>query len=403
MRITKASVCVLLLVLAGCAAEDAEGSGGGKNGSTAGVDGAGAGAGISGGTAGISGGGQVVGGTSGGTAGAGELLPDGGMCEVGKFCGPGGPDSENCGTLELKGDVETITMPGNVLIVFDRSGSMSMDWNGMQRWQAAGDAMIGALMPQAANLTIGAVFFPSNQDFLSCVVEPIATASQLPFEPGTTAIPKLMTGGAGGVAKYSPGLGMTPTLEGLQAADAAISGATLTGTTVVILVTDGDPNCTWNEATATTLVSGWAAKGIKTHVLGVPGVGGDGELTLNAVAAAGGTGMYISPSDPTALGMKIKEIVESTVSVGIDSCEINLMPPADLPDKLALVVKNMGVEQSVPHVYPDSTMAWDITPDGSKVTLHGDFCEAAKQGVYESLRFVFGCEELPPAPPPEPE
>lgn len=52
------------------------------------------------------------------------------------------------------------------------------------------------------------------------------------------ALNVMRMGGAGGIPMYQPGLGMTPTLEGLQAADAAFASATLTGTTVVILIHD---------------------------------------------------------------------------------------------------------------------------------------------------------------------
>jgi hypothetical protein len=341
-------------------------------------------------------------------AGTGSNLADPSICVVGQFCGPTTPDPDNCGTLTLEGDTTVTEVPGNVLMVFDRSSSMNQDWNGMMRWQAAGGAMLSALMPLQDKLTIGAVFFPDNTEGfgMTCTVDPITDADQIAFMPGAMALEKMQAAAPSGTPTplYSSSAMGTPTLEGLQAADAALAAATLKGITSVILVTDGDPNCAWDEAMATGIVSGWAARGIKTYVLGVPGVGGGGVATLNAVAMAGGTDQYIAPTDAATLATTIGEIVEETVTTGIDSCTITFDQPAAAPDKLALAVMEAGVEAAVPHTYPDGTAAWTISDDGTTVELLGNTCAAAMNGTYESLRFVFGCVELPPAdPPPGPE
>jgi len=354
-------------------------------------------------TAGVSG--TLGGAAAGGTGGA---LGDAGTCVVGQFCGPTTPDPENCGTLTLEGDTTVTEVPGNVLMVFDRSSSMNQDWNGMMRWQAAGAAMLSALMPLQDKLTIGAVFFPDNTAGfgMTCTVDPITDPDQIAFMPGAMALTKMQAAAPSGAPTplYSSSSMGTPTLEGLQAADAALAAATLTGITSVILVTDGDPNCAWDEATATGIVSGWAARGIKTYVLGVPGVGGGGVATLNAVAMAGGTMQYIPPSDAATLATTIGEIVEETVTTGIDSCTITFDPPAAAPDKLTLAVTDGGIEAAVPHEYPDGSAAWTISDDGTTVELLGNTCAAAMNGTYQSLRFVFGCVELPPAePPPGPQ
>ena len=95
-------------------------------------------------------------------------------------------------------------------------------------------------------------------------------------------------------------------------------------------------------------------------------------------------------------------IVTSTVTKGIDSCEIELNPAAEVPDKLHLVATEMGVEHDVPRDLSD-TSSWKISKDGSKVTLEGGLCDAAMAGRYESITFQFGCVELPPlVPPPDP-
>jgi Mg-chelatase subunit ChlD len=321
-------------------------------------------------------------------------------------------DENDCGHQTLDSSVKTITNPGNILLVFDTSSSMNEDWNGMQRWQAAGQAIMNALTPLQDLLTVGTVFFPRNDPNscidptgiacvfapgLGCGVTPITSADQINFQPGAQFLSAFA---GGGTPLYAPLLGgLTPLSEGLQQAQTALAGATLTGITAVIVITDGDPNCAWDEAASTQIVAGWAAMGIKTYVLGVPGVGTQGETVLNNLAVAGGTQMYIPPTDPMALEAKVNEIVSSTVTSGIDSCTIDLVPPAEAPDKLHLVVTEAGVEEDVARTL-SADASWDVSPDGATVTLSGTLCDAAKAGVYEHLRFDFGCVELPPAPPP---
>ncbi len=375
-----------------------------------GAHGQGAGAANGGGVSG-SGAGSTGAADSGFGNGSGNNYGDGGLpntsgdaaCAVGAFCASNMPDPTNCGSETLKGDVKMIDMPGNVLMIFDRSGSMSQVWTGGKtpKWQAAGGAMISALMPLQDKLTIGAVFFPNNA-FFSCSVDPITNMDQIAFMPGAMALAKMQAAAPSGTPTplYSATIGQTPTLEALQAADVAISTATLKGATAVILVTDGDPNCKWDQTMAVNIVTAWAAKGIKTYALGVPGVGGTGAQNLNTLAMAGGTMQYIAPTDATTLQMKIQEIVQQTVSVGFDNCVIHLDKPTSVPDKLHLVVTSKGVDQDVPHTFSTGEKAWTISADGGTVELLGNLCAAAKNGTYEKIDFKFGCVELPAAPPP---
>ena len=355
------------------------------------------------------------------------MVDAGSRCQEGVFCPPATPDDPGCGSVTFDSDVEMVETPGNVLLVFDRSFSMDMTWNGMTRWQAAGSAMVNALMPLADKLTVGAVLFPSPDPAavrLNCSVFPITSADQVTFKPGAQALTELQTGGTAGLPKYEPirmpAPGATPTSEGVQMADMALSSATLTGATVVVIITDGEPNCGWNQQQTVDTVARWLSeKQIKTYVVGLPGVAGgagpaipgipglgglpgalpvDGPATLNALAVAGGTMTYITPDNPMELEMRLNEVVLSTVKSGFDSCTIALDPAAARPEELDLIVIEPGVgEQAVPH---DVGMGgWTVSPDGVTVELQGLLCEDAKSGRFTSLRFEYGCVERPPLPP----
>jgi hypothetical protein len=401
----------LVLAFGGCTAVSEEGPNR-KNHNASGVGGGGVSGGGTGGGAASTAGLDIdmpgvsmtlAGGGGGGEGGVAGMGP----CQVGVFCPPNNPDGDDCGSLRLEGEVSKV--PGNVLLVFDRSFSMDMDWNGMLRFQAAGTAMVDALTPLAADLNIGMIGFPSpdpNAVRLNCTVLGIDSPDQITFKPGMDAINELRTGGAGGVPKYEPmrpgfgpagaAAGATPTAEAVAMADQALSSATLVGATAVVLITDGEPNCMWDEAAANATVARWLAeKNIKTYVVGLPGVGGLGGPILDALATSGGTAPYLTPTNSMDLATKVGEIISSTV--GFDSCTIALNPKADLPDDLQMVVEEPTVmgQQQVPRDLGNGA-GWSVTADGQTVELLGQVCEDAKTGRFTALTFQYGCIDLPP-------
>src|SRR5262245_33442784 len=70
-------------------------------------------------------------------SGGADAKGDGGPCVVGQFCGPLGPDPDNCGTVRFEQDVEIKREPGNLLIIFDQSLSMNDPWNATTKIVAA--------------------------------------------------------------------------------------------------------------------------------------------------------------------------------------------------------------------------------------------------------------------------
>jgi hypothetical protein len=224
-------------------------------------------------------------------------------------------------------------------------------------------------------------------------------------------------------------VGQTPTSEAIAAADALLMSSTLTGITAAVLVTDGEPNCAWDQNKTTTTVANWLSTlNIKTYVVGLPGAAGgamagagglpaglpgrpgalapgSGADILNAIAQAGGTSQFIDASDAMTLETNLMNIVASTIQSGFDSCSIDLTPVADPADKLQLVltenVMGMATDEAAPHDLGNGG-GWSITPDGAHVELTGSLCSDAMGGRFQSLKFTYGCKELPPLPPDPP-
>jgi hypothetical protein len=337
-------------------------------------------------------------------------------CEVGTMCYDNMIDDTDCGSLRLEPEVEMIVErePGNILVIFDQSVSMSDPaqggtWGNTTKLQAAQNALVQAMTPLQNDLTAGAIFFPTLDcdPFLGVQVDggsvqPIEM--QFPFQPGPDFL-------AAWQAKFAaPGQAPigTPLAEAMDRADVAINAAlgTLTGPLAVLVFTDGEPNCIADPAFTgvphdfeTMRAYTWLTDhNIKTYVVGLPG--SMGVQVLQDIAYYGGTNTYITPDDPAVLQMELSKIVTETVTekIGFNSCSITLNPPADVPDELAMVVEEGGMLFHMPHMQGTDPL-WTISPDGMHVELLGPLCQRAQEGYYASINFEFACEPLPPPPP----
>jgi hypothetical protein len=347
---------------------------------------------------------------------------DAGMCQEGVFCPPKGVDNEGCGSLTLESDVEVTRVPGNLLVIFDQSGSMDDAWgNAGSKLQTAQNALVQAITPLQDLLTVGALFFPT----VACVpifppaqggaVQPITGPQQIQF----MAAPQFLTAWQNHWTNRPPGDNIgTPMQEAFDRADVAIQSAALTGELVVVAFTDGAPNCfpaddgsDGSMGSPTTLTgvptmrepdraAGWLAdRSIKTYMVGLPGAAGAN--ILNDVAVSGGTMQYVLPDNPADLETLLRTVVSETVKQGFDTCMMKLDPPAELPDKLHVVVNDGDGTPTHDKNVPRDLQGggWTINADGSEVVLEGNLCQGALEGQFSAIRFEYGCIELPPLPP----
>jgi hypothetical protein len=232
----------------------------------------------------------------------------------------------------------------------------------------------------------------------TCGVTPITATDQINFAPGAGFLTTF--GGPGGntAPPYAPVPGgFTPLKEGLMQAQSAIASSMLTGITSVVVVTDGDPNCEWDQGVSQQIVTDWAAMGIKTYVIGLPGTGMQGDAILTDLAQRGGTDQYITPADPATLEMKLREIATETVKSGFNSCSIGLNPAAEVPEKLLMIVEENGMRLNVPHD-AGAGAGWTISADGAQVEITGALCDDAMSGRFNTITFEFGCPDVPPPP-----
>ena len=109
-----------------------------------------------------SGGGPSASGGASEQGGAPSSGGDGSFGAVGNVAKPDG-GGHDCGGVSINTSVEETDTPGNVLIVFDESDSMSDDFGGKPKWLAASDALVAALAPTGNSVNVAAIFSPSVQ------------------------------------------------------------------------------------------------------------------------------------------------------------------------------------------------------------------------------------------------
>jgi hypothetical protein len=349
--------------------------------------------------------------------GGGGLMVDGGGTACGEFCG--------------ETFLHEVTEPKNLYFVLDRSGSMvaPMPGSSFTRYQTARAVLARLLRVIGHRVRYGAAAFPTTANPNDCSaggqVFPPTLGGLPPCEGGDDAVLQAFLTRLGTLVP----LGATPTAATLRAIRPSL--AELDGTTYVVLVTDGAPNCNLEascDADACTLniegatvggrscdaafnccdpeltgeglggycvdaddteaaVTELAEDGIATYVVGMPGAEAYADL-LGRLAVAGGTARadaevpYYAVSDSDALHEALHAI-----GTGIAlSCSIALEAPPSDPSFV-----NVYFDGEVVPSDPDDGWSWD---GEATIRVNGEACERLKSGAILDARAVFGCDTV---------
>lgn len=299
--------------------------------------------------------------------------------------------------------VEPSREPPSVLVLLDRSGSMYLP--PVDRWTPAVQAINDVVSAYPTGVAFGLGLFGAG---VGCV-EGSVVAAPAPNQAATIAAslsgdPASRTGGG------------TPTSAMLALARRFY--ASRGGERYVVLVTDGAPNCnsfqgarteclcTLDDCNATPTpwlgclddlssidaVAALASDGIPTWVIGydTPQL----TATLNAMAAAGGTGRdtYIPVDDQVTLSAALDGIAADLVS-----CTYTLSVSPGDPSYVRVLLDG----QPVPHssqltdggVDPGTTGTF-VLEDGGRVRLEGAACERLQDGLTHQLTITRECEPV---------
>ena len=318
--------------------------------------------------------------------------------------------------------------PPNLYFLVDRSGSMSdlLQGSPLNKYDAARRVLGKLLSVIGYRVRYGASIFPEFADTCGAGHEVFApTVGGLPSCDGSRD--PVLSAFLKSFGDYAPD-GATPTAAAIAGVRSELEQ--LEGSTYLVLLTDGAPNCNFDascgadqctlniegasvgrqqctsrfnccdpgnsgplapgecvDADATEQeIARLAAHGIPTYVVGMPGAGAYAEV-LDRLAVAGGTARdgdtaYYAADDQAALERALYAI---GTGVAI-RCTIELETPPDDPDRVNVYFDG----QVVP---ADSYDGWAWDGD-ARIVVNGDACASLESGDVVDARVVFGCDTV---------
>ena len=346
-----------------------------------------------------------AGGTKGGSVGAGGVVintsPTGQGGSGGSLSTGLAPTGDaNCGT-QTSG---TSQEPADVLLVLDRSGSMNESIaedcccnntcanatgsklctstsNCTERWPALTSA-VNATLTSTPGIRWGLKLFSSPNSSgrnSSCNVN---TGVEVPIS--ATAATTIQTQIAGVTPANN-----TPTAAAITEATKYLKTVTDPNNKVILLATDGEPNCKANGGSSdsdvpgtVTAIAAALTAGFKVYVVGIgPSVG-----NLDNFAQAGGTDKYFPATSPQDLASAL-----AAISKAVATCTFALeKTPPDVNNIAVYLDKNL--------VTKDAANGWSFGANSLTIVLNGTTCDKIMSGAASTVQVLFGCAGIAPPP-----
>lgn len=298
-------------------------------------------------------------------------------------------DAATCGAQMANIGVVNLGDPPDLLVVLDRSGSMSAPPTTFPpvftpKWTTMKTSLTGVVTAKQQQIKFGLLEFPSDDD------------------PGcsATATPKVNIGLGSGPAftSYfngrSPG-GNTPAHVGLTSALTYFNSIPVNSAgRYVLFATDGLPNClggdpnTASDAATVAAVTALFNAGIKTYVLGFGGAFGGTPAVLNDAAVAGGKAKPGAVKFYEATNQAELDMALAAISGGIivPSCSFQLASAPPDPNNVTVTINGAPVPRS-----PSHGNGWDYDPFPTRITFFGTYCQQITSGAMTNVSFSYGC------------
>ena len=316
---------------------------------------------------------------------------------------PAAPSADaNCGITSGS----TTRQRVDVLLVLDRSSSMDYSikedcyctaggtvggglcadtTNCSTRWNAIKPAMNTALS-DSKYVNWGLKFFSSPNTSSNCIVnntiEVQLPATELKAAQSAADVQTQISN-----AKLSLS---TPTAAALTVATTYLKTVTDTNKKVILLATDGEPNCGGSPANintddvtgASNAAAAALAAGFPVYVVGI----GPTVSNLTQMAKAGGTTDYFPATSPQQLTDAL-----SSISKIVGSCSFKADKAPDDPNNIAVYVNKQQVAK-------DANEGWTFGATSQDIELKGSYCDQIMAGQDTAVEILFGCPGAPPFP-----
>jgi hypothetical protein len=295
-------------------------------------------------------------------------------------------DAPTCGAQQETIGVVNLGDPPDLLIVLDRSGSMTAPPTTFPpiftpKWSIMRDGLHTVSLAKDQQIKFGLLEFPSDDN---CAAD------------ATAEVP-IALGASPAIASYFAGRspnGNTPAHVGLTSALTYYNSIPVnTAGRYVLFATDGLPNCsggnpdTASDAETVAAVTALKTAGIPTYVLGF-GTFGLPAGVLNDAAIAGGkprpgATKFYEANNANDLTMALDAIAGGVI---VPSCSYQLASAPPVPDDVTVTVNGVVVPRSTAH-----TDGWDYYPNAMTITFFGSYCAQITGGAITDVSFVYGC------------
>jgi hypothetical protein len=282
--------------------------------------------------------------------------------------------------------------PADVLLVLDRSGSMNYSIaeecscdplsnpkvvcadtvNCTTRWASLVDALTSTLA-STPFLHWGLKLF-SSPGAGACEV---SDGVEVPLGPDTAAAIEAQMAA-------TTTAGETPTAAAIAAATAYLATLTDANGKLILLATDGKPNCGGEqpsvyEVDVTGTIDAITAAVKTGFLVYVVGLGTGATLgNLDTFAQAGGTGSHYPAQSPEELARAVAAISKAA------TCTFALATTPLDANWVTVYLDNQAVPQ-------DASNGWSFGATLQTVLLHGSYCDQALAAASGTVQVLFGC------------
>jgi hypothetical protein len=283
----------------------------------------------------------------------------------------------------------------NLVVVYDRSGSMGDGVNGdpTQKWDPVGAGLEAFFQDLASvGVTASLSFFPSVKNYVDQCNEDEYLTGDVPL----TALPS--TAFATAISATTP-MGDTPTLPAVQGGIYAAQQLAMTDPTAksaIVLVTDGEPDTCNSSVQNVSQAVQTVALVTPTYVIGV----GSDTTDLSEISMAGGTGSPIiaTVGDPTQTQSDIQSALASIRGQQVP-CDFALPAPPvgqtlDVNKVNVLYTPSSGPQQALGYsVDCAGNVGWryDNAMMPTEVILCTTTCETVQADKGADIEILFGC------------
>ncbi|MFP6685620.1 MAG: hypothetical protein VB934_12945 [Polyangiaceae bacterium] len=342
----------------------------------------------------------------------------------------GGFNGEACGTSTFGNEV-----PGSLLVILDKSGSMSDKVGGVSKWNATLQAINTMMSSAGATLEMGLLPFPAgNFDevaLLACMppfgggpgCDAVLADAGCTDVSDTAAVPIAPLGTneamiSAWMGSHGP-TGATPTRYALKKGYSILQSHPTSGQRYALLITDGEPSVhvqatgpfpemrqmcgTKSDMESEVLNALNASPATATFIIGSPG----SEVAASFLSQLAINGNTMKAPDCSAVagnchyqigGANFQQALEDvlqTIAGQIADCVFELPSGEEVDPNLVNVV--IETPDGPVEIYKDPSHqdGWDYT-DGSQthIQLHGPACELYKQQKGNTISIVLGCESV---------